>query len=56
MMKRIFFTVLIFVFVLSGCAWFKSKEEKPSQELARDGSAKRNGRNQVSIADTDTLQ
>lgn len=50
MMKRIFFTVLIFVFVLSGCAWFKAKEEKPSQELARDGmEAYRNGKYEKAI-------
>ncbi len=28
---------LAVLLVFSGCAWFQSKEEKPSQELARDG-------------------
>ncbi|MDI6686917.1 MAG: outer membrane protein assembly factor BamD [Desulfobacterales bacterium] len=36
-MKRILILCLISFFVFSGCAWFESKEEKPAQELARNG-------------------
>lgn len=36
-MKRIFILCFISMLVCSGCAWFKTKEEKPSQELAGDG-------------------
>lgn len=36
-MKRIFLFGLISLFVLSGCAWFGTKEEKSAQELASDG-------------------
>lgn len=36
-MKRIFVFGLISLFVLSGCAWFGTKEEKSAEELARDG-------------------
>ncbi len=36
-MKRIFLLGFISVFVLSGCAWFETKEEKSAEELARDG-------------------
>ena len=36
-MKRIIALSLILVLVFSGCAWFKSKEEKNAQELISDG-------------------
>lgn len=36
-MKRIIALILILLFVVPGCAWFKSKEEKTAQELASDG-------------------
>ncbi len=36
-MKRIFLLGLIALFAFSGCAWFGTKEEKPAEELARDG-------------------
>lgn len=36
-MKRILFGCLAVALICSGCAWFGAKEEKPSQELARDG-------------------
>lgn len=36
-MKRFFIIGLILMFVCSGCAWFKSKEEKTADELISDG-------------------
>lgn len=36
-MKRIIALILISLFVFSGCAWFKPKEEKNAQELVSDG-------------------
>jgi outer membrane protein assembly factor BamD len=36
-MKRIIALILILMFVFSGCAWFKSKEDKTAQELISDG-------------------
>lgn len=36
-MKRIIALILILLFVFSGCAWFKPKEEKNAQELVSDG-------------------
>ena len=36
-MKRIISLILILFFVFSGCAWFKSKEEKTALELVSDG-------------------
>jgi outer membrane protein assembly factor BamD len=36
-MKRIVALILVLLFVFSGCAWFKSKEEKNAQELISDG-------------------
>jgi len=36
-MKRIIPLILISLFVFSGCAWFKPKEEKNAQELVSDG-------------------
>jgi len=41
-MKRIIALILILLFVLSGCAWFKSKEEKTALELASDGMSQFN--------------
>ena len=37
MMIRIFFGSLLCIILFTGCAWFQAKEEKPAQELARDG-------------------
>jgi outer membrane protein assembly factor BamD len=36
-MKRIITLILILLLVFSGCAWFKSKEEKTALELVSDG-------------------
>ncbi len=36
-MKRIIALILIMLFVFSGCAWFKPKEDKTAQELISDG-------------------
>ena len=36
-MKRILVLGLISLLLVSGCAWFESKEEKTAQELASDG-------------------
>jgi outer membrane protein assembly factor BamD len=36
-MKRIIALILIALFLFSGCAWFKPKEEKNAQELISDG-------------------
>ena len=36
-MKYIIVFGLISLFLVSGCAWFETKEEKTAQELARDG-------------------
>ena len=36
-MKRILFLIFISLFVLTSCAWFETKEEKPANELAYDG-------------------
>jgi outer membrane protein assembly factor BamD len=36
-MKRIIALILILLFVFSGCAWFKPKEDKTAQELISDG-------------------
>lgn len=36
-MKRILFLIFISLFVLTSCAWFETKEEKPAKELAYDG-------------------
>ncbi|OEU68335.1 MAG: transporter [Desulfobacterales bacterium PC51MH44] len=36
-MKRVLIVGLISLLVLSGCAWFETKEEKSAQELASDG-------------------
>jgi outer membrane protein assembly factor BamD len=36
-MKRTIALILIPLFIFSGCAWFKSKEEKNAQELISDG-------------------
>ena len=41
-MKRIITLILILLFVFSGCAWFKSKEEKTALELAEDGMSQFN--------------
>lgn len=41
-MKRFIALILILMFVLSGCAWFKTKEEKSALELARDGMSQFN--------------
>ena len=41
-MKRIIALILISLFVFSGCAWFKSKEEKTALELAEDGMSQFN--------------
>ena len=41
-MKRIITLILILLFVFSGCAWFKSKEEKTALDLARDGMSQFN--------------
>ena len=41
-MKRIIVLILILLFVFSGCAWFKSKEEKTALELAEDGMSQFN--------------
>lgn len=49
-MKRIAFGCLVVLLVCSGCAWFQTKEEKPSQELARDGmEAYRDGKYEKAI-------
>ena len=36
-MTRILFLIFISLFVLTSCAWFETKEEKPANELAYDG-------------------
>lgn len=36
-MKRIIASLLVSALVVSGCAWFETKEEKTAQELASDG-------------------
>jgi outer membrane protein assembly factor BamD len=36
-MKKSLYFIFVFLFTLSGCAWFQSAEEKPSQELVSDG-------------------
>jgi outer membrane protein assembly factor BamD len=41
-MKRIIALILILLFMFSGCAWFKSKEEKTALELASDGMSQFN--------------
>lgn len=38
-MKHLIVGCLIAMFFFSGCGWFKTKEEKPAQELASDGMA-----------------
>jgi outer membrane protein assembly factor BamD len=44
-MKRIIALILIPLFVLSGCAWFKPKEEKTAHELVSDGTDQFNNGN-----------
>jgi outer membrane protein assembly factor BamD len=36
-MRRLLSVCIISLFVLSGCAWFQTKEEKPAHELASSG-------------------
>ena len=36
-MKRLLLACVSVLLIVSGCAWFESKEEKPAQELVQDG-------------------
>jgi outer membrane protein assembly factor BamD len=51
-MKRTVALILVLLFVLSGCAWFKSKEEKNAQELISDGMDQFNDGNYKEAVDS----
>jgi outer membrane protein assembly factor BamD len=56
-MRRIFGASLLCVFIFSACAWFQPKEEKPAQELARDGmEAYQNGKYERAIEHFEKLK
>ena len=56
-MKRILGISLLCMFIVSACAWFQSKEEKPAQELARDGmEAYQNGKYEKAIENFERLK
>ena len=51
-MNRTVALILVLLFVLSGCAWFKSKEEKNAQELISDGMDQFNDGNYKEAVDS----
>jgi outer membrane protein assembly factor BamD len=51
-MKRIVALILVLLFVFSGCAWFKPKEEKNAQELISDGMDQFNDGNYKDAVDS----
>ena len=56
-MKRIFGVSLLCMFIVSACAWFQPKEEKPAHELARDGmEAYQNGKYDKAIEHFERLK
>ncbi|MEJ2656067.1 MAG: outer membrane protein assembly factor BamD [Desulfobacterales bacterium] len=51
-MKRIIALILIPLFLFSGCAWFKPKEDKTAQELISDGMDQFNNGNYKDAIDS----
>jgi outer membrane protein assembly factor BamD len=56
-MKRVLLSIFISMFVLTGCAWFETKEEKTAKELAYDGMDNfKDGRYRKSIEEFQQLR